>query len=209
MKYILGEILLIFIGISLAVWFNNWNNSNEIKKKKAIAIEKIEGEIQSNLKELIDSREKNKRIPQFMGEYKKLAFGENDAIIMTAEEMKLFQDKYSNFFKVKDSTKSTQNNYAYTGNTFINLEIASLSKIAWDTSKTTGIFGDFGFDCLYELESTYNLQKLVENEFQNAMEALQHDSIDKLLTVLEFLDQLEAQLEERYNKVLSEMESCK
>ena len=84
-----------------------------------------------------------------------------------------------------------------------------MSKIAWDTSKTTGIFGDFEFDCLYELESTYNLQNLVENEFNNAYLALQENSIEKLLKALGFLNQLEKQLEKKYGTMISNLENCK
>ena len=29
LKYIFGEILLLFIGINLAIWFNNWNTSKK------------------------------------------------------------------------------------------------------------------------------------------------------------------------------------
>ena len=61
-KYFVGEILLIFFGISLAIWFNNWNTSNTINENKRIAIDKIEEEIQNNLSELHSAREVNLKI---------------------------------------------------------------------------------------------------------------------------------------------------
>ncbi|BFP41759.1 hypothetical protein FGF1_26040 [Flavobacteriaceae bacterium GF1] len=209
LKYILGEILLIFIGINLAIWFNNWNTSNEISKNKAVALTKIEGELRNNLGELLKSRADNKRIPEFIAAYKELSSDDSGTVVMTAGEMKVFQSKYSSFYKVLDSIQKGDGLYEYKGDTYINLEIATLSKIAWDTSKATGIFSDFSFDCLYELESTYNLQNLVANEFQKVVEALQRDSIEKLLKALEFVSQLEQQLEKRYNKVLLNLENCK
>jgi len=40
LKYIFGEILLLFMGINLAIWFNNWNASKKINEGKKIAISK-------------------------------------------------------------------------------------------------------------------------------------------------------------------------
>ena len=108
-----------------------------------------------------------------------------------------------------DSIQKWDGLYGCTSDTYINPEIATLGEIAWDTSKATGIFSDFSFDCLYELESAYNLQNLVAIEFQKVVDALQRDSIEKLLKALEFVGQLEQQLEKRYNKVLLNLENCK
>lgn len=46
-RYVLGEILLIFIGINQAIWFNNWNTNRQNIKAKKVAIEKIKEEIAS------------------------------------------------------------------------------------------------------------------------------------------------------------------
>lgn len=32
LKYAIGEIILIFIGITVAIWFNNWNEARKLKK---------------------------------------------------------------------------------------------------------------------------------------------------------------------------------
>ena len=48
LKYIFGEILLLFIGINLAIWFNNWNASKKINEEKKVAISKIAEEIKNN-----------------------------------------------------------------------------------------------------------------------------------------------------------------
>ncbi len=208
-KYILGEILLIFLGINLAVWFNNWNTSKAVDKNKALAIAKIEGEIKNNLEELLTSRQENQAIPLFMEEYNTLTMDSAERVIMIGEEMDLFRAKYSDFFKVLDSLELDDNKFAYSVDTFIHLEIAELSEIALETSKTAGVFNEFDFDCLYGLESTYNLQALVNNEYQNAVEALQNESIEKLLRVLVFIDQLDGQLEVKYRDMLENLDNCK
>jgi len=45
LKYIFGELLLLFVGINLAIWFNDWNSSKKISEGKKVAIEKITEEI--------------------------------------------------------------------------------------------------------------------------------------------------------------------
>ncbi|MEM8510104.1 MAG: hypothetical protein AAF717_19885 [Bacteroidota bacterium] len=208
-KYILGEIFLIFVGINLAVWFNNWNASKAISKNKEQAVLKIEGEIQSNLEELQSSWERNGSIPLFIEDFRSLTTDEEDRVLITVAEMQDFKTKYSGFFTPLDSLDVGSNKFAYTYETFINLEIAALSEIAWETSKSTGIFNAFEFDCLYGLESMYNLQGLVKQEYGNALEALQKEDIDKLIRVLVFIDQLDDQLEEKYQEMLQNLNDCK
>jgi len=56
--YIVREIVLLFIGISLAIWFNNWNERRKFKSiiKKSIGF--IELELKSNL-EILKSNKIN------------------------------------------------------------------------------------------------------------------------------------------------------
>ena len=56
-KYIIGEVLLIFLGINLAIWFNDWNSTQQLNKNKKIALAKIEEEIRNNLEELTRSED--------------------------------------------------------------------------------------------------------------------------------------------------------
>ncbi|UJH66424.1 KAP family NTPase [Allomuricauda sp. SCSIO 65647] len=208
LKYILGEIILLFVGINLAIWFNNWNNSKTIDKNKTVAIQKIREEIESNLDELIEARDQNGRIPDFIEKYDALSSENGDYILMSADEMVSFKEEYSQFYKVIDSTAADHNRFLYKGSTFIHLRMPELSKIAWETSKATGIFNEFGFDCLYELESMYNLQGLVEKEINNAFTALQEESIERLLRILVFIDQLDKQLEDDYREMLKSLDNC-
>ena len=90
----------------------------------------------------------------------------------------------------------------------INLELAELTEIAWETTKDMGIASEFGFDCLYQLENMYNVQRLVQKEINNSAEALQKSDIERLLRVLEFINQLDAQLERDYNRVLDNLRIC-
>jgi hypothetical protein len=208
-KYILGEILLIFIGISLAIWFNNWNSSVNSAKEKRIAVSKMQEEIQNNLKELLFARKINQQVKDAYSAYEPLYNGNSNEILTTPANLVILQKKYPNFFTVTDSVKMEQGLYRYQGSTFINLELAELSKIAWETTKSFNTANVFNYECLYILEGMYNLQGRVVNEIEKAARALQKAEMKELMRVLEFLSQYDIQLEEDYNNMLKSIDNCR
>lgn len=207
-KYIVGEILLIFFGISLAIWFNNWNTSNTINENKRIAIDKIKEEIQNNLSEIRASRKVNSKIPKAIAIYKEFVSQGDGHVVSEKSRMKDFQEEYSGFFLIKDSVRINDSIYRYLGDTKINIELTELSEIAWETSRLMGIANEFGYDCLYELENMYNIQRLFQNEINKAAEALQNQDIDRLLRILGFMSQFDEQLESDYNSMLGQITNC-
>ena len=207
-KYVFGEIFLLFVGINLAIWFNDWNASKTIQKNKEIALEKIEEEIKANLDQLVENSTLNQKIPLFFIELNNLR-NDDDDIITTSENMYAFVQKYSEFVEKVDSTAMENGRYHYNLSTFINLEITDLSNIAWDVSKSTGIFNEFGYDCLYDLQALYNTQDLVKSQMKTATEALRNKSIEELASTLGFMKQLEDQLAEQYQDMLESIDECK
>ncbi|RDY59275.1 hypothetical protein [Flagellimonas nanhaiensis] len=207
-KYILGEILLLFIGINLAIWFNDWNASKEVQKNKEIALDKIEGEIRTNLEQLKENSAQNQKVPDFFDELNRLK-GENKNLILAPDAIQTFIRKYPEFIRERDSSMVEDGLFEYDLDTYINLEITDLSSIAWDISKSTGIFHEFGYDCLYQLQAMYNTQHLVKNELANATDALRNKSFDDLVMTLKVMGQLEDQLEDQYNDMLGRIGDCK
>ncbi|MGB5204356.1 MAG: hypothetical protein WBN63_09225 [Eudoraea sp.] len=207
-KYILGEILLIFFGISLAIWFNNWNEDSKINTNKKIALDKIEDEIQNNLGELRAAREVNTKIPKAIANYKEFVLKGDGYAVSEISKMQDFQKEYPGFFQIKDSVRINDTVYRYLGDTKINIELTELSEIAWETSRHMGIANEFGYECLYELENMYNIQRLVQNEINKAAEALQNQEIDRLIRILGFISQLDEQLESDYNSMLGHITDC-
>lgn len=206
-KYIVGETLLIFMGISLAIWFNNWNSARQTDQNKEIAITKIEGEIKSNLEELIESRKVNSRVKLAIEDYEKMQVAEVGTVA-TPLEIAAFQKDYPGFFTTADSIQYDGNRFVYDGDTYIGLELSTLPEIAWETAKATGITGAFGFECLYQLEAMYNVQRLVQAEMIKAALALQEGDIERLVKVLDFINQLDSQLEEDYKNALVSIKNC-
>ncbi len=207
-KYIFGEIFLLFVGINLAIWFNDWNASKTIQKNKEIALEKIEEEIKANLEQLVENSTLNQEIPSFFSELKSLR-NEEEALIISSPTMNAFTKKYPRFVEKVDSTAMENGRYRYGLSTSIYLEITDLSSIAWEVSKSTGIFHEFGYDCLYDLQALYNTQELVKNQMEKATEALRNKSMEELVGTLGFTKQLEDQLAEQYRDMLEGIDDCK
>lgn len=208
LKYIFGEILLLFIGINLAIWFNNWNKSKEINEDKKIAISKIIEEINNNRLEIDSVIINNSKILNAYGDYKRFYDGNTSVVRMSPNQFDLLKNKYPDFFRTKDSTAIENGLYRYRGTTYVNLEITTLTEIAWKTTTTLNVSNEFNYECLYELESMYNLQRRVQNEVNKSANALQKRELEELMYVLEFLDQLGIQLQESYNTMLKNINNC-
>ncbi len=157
-KYIVGEILLLFVGINLAIWFNDWNSSTKAQQDKDFAIGTIKEEINSNLKELSTSLKQNENMVGAFEAFKGYWYQKNSShLLATPQELQNLQKTYPKFFTVKDSTAMPDGHFHYRGQTYIFLELAELSEIAWTTAKNTQVTRRIDYPCLYELESMYNL----------------------------------------------------
>jgi len=208
-KYIIVEILLIFVGINLAIWFNNWNTKKNVLRDKEIVITKLKGEISNNFEEITLARNANQLIVSAYSEYKKIFKGNSSTIITNPKYFNSLNKKYPRFFRVIDSVQIDTETYQYSGSTFIQLELADLKEIAWETTKSLNITNEFNYECLYQLESLYNLQKRVQNIMDQAADALQNAKIEELMTILNIMKQLDLQLEEDYVNMLETIDSCK
>ncbi len=208
-KYVIGETALIFMGISLAIWFNNWNTSNTSNKDKDIAISKITEEITNNLEEIQIAQDSNQKIAEAFADYQKVFEGNSSNVIATPSEFNSLQKKYPGFFRLADSILIETDTYRYSGGTFIQLEIPALTQIAWETTRTMAITNEFNYECLYEIESLYNLQRRVQNEMDKASDALQKRALEDLMNILGFTDQLNRQLIDNYNEMLEQIKSCR
>ena len=210
LKYIFGEILLLFIGINLAIWFNNWNTSKKINEDKKIAINKIIEEIDNNKLEIDSVIINNRKLKNAYRDYKKFDRNNNNSSLvkMSPKQFTLLQNKYPDYFRAIDSVSVENGLYHYSGITSINLDLATLTEIAWKTTITLNVSNEFNYECLYELESMYNLQRRVQNEINKSANALQKRELEDLMHILEFLEQLGSQLQESYNSMLENINNC-
>ena len=98
--------------------------------------------------------------------------------------------------------------YHYRGATHINLEIPTLTEIAWKTTTTLNVTNEFNYECLYELESLYNLQRRVQIEINKSADALQKGKLEELMIILEFINQLGSQLQNDYESIKKSIPNC-
>jgi len=208
-KYVLGEILLLFIGISLAIWFNNWNTSNKANDAKDLAIVKIKEEIENNHKELVYAQTKNERIRIAFSEYQKIFHNNSSEVVTSPKHLDSLQKEFPDFYRITDSTEISPGTFKYRGGAFIELELFELTEIAWETTRSINITNEFDYECLYGLEGMYNLQRRVLNEIDKAANALQSRDLPRLMHILNFLNQLNPQLIENYETQLKTLDKCR
>ncbi|WP_338732046.1 hypothetical protein [Mangrovimonas cancribranchiae] len=207
-KYIFGEIVLLFIGINLAIWFNNWNSSKKINEGKRIAISKITEEIENNKLEINTVLKNNNTILNAYKSFKNLYDGNTSRIKTSPIHLQSLRNKYPDFFSINDSIVLSDGLYLYRGTTHINLEIPTLTEIAWNTTTTLNITNEFNYECLYQLESVYNLQRRVQSEINKSAEALQRGKLEELMIILEFINQLGNQLKVDYDSINKNILHC-
>ncbi len=208
-KYILREILLIFVGISLAIWFNNWNTANKTSRNKEVVIAKIKEEIGNNQKELIKAQKINQQISSAFDDFSKVYNGNSSQVITTPEELAILQNKYPKFFRVKDSIEIKEGVYRYNGDTFIELELPELTEIAWETARSINISNEFKYECLYNLQGMYSLQRRVQNNVDKAADMLQAGKINELIKILDIINQLDLQLQDDYKNMMQTIDDCR
>ncbi len=207
-KYIIGEILLLFIGINLAIWFNDWNSSKKINESKKIAVSKIMEEVENNQLEIDSVIRNNDRVLNAYKSFKNLYDGNTSRINTNPAHLQSLRNKYPNFFSVRDSILLNDDLYHYRGTTHINLEIPTLTEIAWKTTTTLNVTNEFNYECLYELESVYNLQRRVQSEINKSADALQGGKLEELMIILEFINQLGHQLQVDYDSIKKNIVNC-
>lgn len=208
LKYAIGEIVLVVIGILIALSINNWNAINKSNHDKEVIISKIKEEINGNLKEMIAVIELNKKLINAYKSYSSVYSGNSSEIVISTQEFANLQKEYPNFFRVKDSIKIDSDSYRYIGETFIELEIPDITSIAWETIRTINIANEFDYECLYQLESLYNLQDRVQGEIDIAVDLLQKGEMNNLLKKVGIINQIGVQLKSNYEEMLLSVDDC-
>ncbi len=208
LKYIFGEIFLLFIGINLAIWFNNWNTSNRINEDKQIAISKIVEEVESNILEIDSVLMSSRKVLSAYKDYEAFYDGSTSQVKMSPKQFDTLKKRHPVFFSKTDSIDVGDGLYRYNGTTYINIEVTTLTEIAWKTTTTLNVSNEFSYECLYELEGMYNLQRIVQGEINKSANALQKRELEELMHVLEFLEQFGSQLQESYDDMLENIKNC-
>lgn len=207
-KYVLGEVILIFLGINLAIWFNNWNSNNKLNADKRMALTALKEEVGENRKELLDARATNARTLAALEELSEVYIDQARTLDRYPEEMAVLKQRFASYFAVQDSIALPDGRFAYQVEAGVNMELPELSDIAWRTAQSLNVAGKLDYQCLYELERIYKLQTQVTEGMDRALTALEVRNMEHLTNVLHFVVQVDTLLIVDYGELLLKLEEC-
>ncbi|WP_298760776.1 DUF6090 family protein [uncultured Psychroserpens sp.] len=107
LKYAIGEILLVVIGILIALGINNWNENLKAQKNEKVLLQKLQEENRLNLDDLNSDYEYRKNLDQTL---------ENFNIFLASDSIENHQSKLKNY--LADIFRSTS--YTFTQTNLIN-----------------------------------------------------------------------------------------
>lgn len=208
-KYILTELVLIFIGIYLALNLQNWNEKRRIEREKEAVITKLEEEIQMNLGILNDAKEENDRFFLAMERYGELDGNDATQITATEAEYNQLMEKYGEFFRYVSRTKLDGDQYRYELDLRINFNTTELRNIAWSTAKTAGFAREFKYDCLLNIEDAYRGQEEYMIEIGKIIPLFIENDFSRLPITASLVRQYGATLIKSYEELLPILKGCR
>ncbi|GGI56721.1 hypothetical protein [Winogradskyella haliclonae] len=207
-KYFILEVALIFIGLTLAIWFNNWNENRKTNISKDIVLSKIRNEINNNYHEIEDNIQDLDTVIKTIEDFKRLS-GLNNTFKASLEELNIFQKINPNFFTIKKSKKLNEGKlYEFNGSITLRFEITNLKFIAFETAKSTNILSKIKYNCLYELEDLYSQKYRISRLLDKAVELLQEGKFQELMRNLKQVNLLQIQLLEQRIKYKTNLNDC-
>ena len=79
------------------------------------------------------------------GDYKGFYDGNTSLVKMSPKQFSLLKNKHPDFFRIKDSIATESGLFQYSGTTYVNLEITTLTEIAWKTTTTLNVSNEFNY----------------------------------------------------------------
>lgn len=204
-------VLLSFIGTLLGVtgafMLDSWKENRKIEMSKSSAIQQIQKEIENNLHELDTSYQEIVEV-QWALDILSLE-GIEGSLIIHQDTMKKLQSLDRVFYEIAEAVEQQDGMVEYFGNSKVSMDYLTLSKIAWETSATMNILGEFNYNCLYLMEDIYSLQDITQTQFDKVIESLGAADLEGLVKNIDFLIQFQESLRIKYNVLLIELDQCK
>ncbi|PIE02934.1 MAG: hypothetical protein CSA81_04275 [Acidobacteria bacterium] len=139
-EYIVDALLIVF-SVLFALAINKMAENYQTQKKKSIALESIQKELQRNSDILQAWRSKHAEVEKVLTS---LIEGKNDGL-----KSRLIKDHYLDFSLLTNGRSLADN---------------MMTSTAWETAKSTGIIAEFDFETTQKLTDAYLLQKLIIDE---------------------------------------------
>ena len=208
-KYVLTELVLIFVGIYLALSFNNWNEGKKIERQKASVIIKLEEEVQKNLETLTNAQERNTPFFRAMERYGELEGNDATEIIATEAEFDQLMKEHGDYFIYESKSKLNGEDYRYELSLQINYNNTELRDIAWSTAKSAGFAREFNYDCLLSIEDTYRDQEDYLNELGKIIPIIINGEYSRMPITASIASQYGNSLINSYNELLPILKGCR
>ena len=198
------------VGVFLALYLNERVSTNKLKSKKAIAVENVLSEIESNKRSLETTNEKHLNfleITEFVHEH----MDEDQRLICSSEKLSSFRRKFPSVFSITDSIALEDNLYHYKGdlNLPTGLSQFDLTTASWDAMKNSGLSSSFDFNCLIILEQMDRLTKETADQNRYFLDMVQNQADYEVLNrQLKLLLKYEKLLLEFYDRSESEIKDC-
>lgn len=195
------------LGVLLALYLDNLSAQSKIEHRKQVSFENIDKEISSNKLALSDS-EDNDRLVDFLIAVRKIDYNISNELITSVNAMKELRKDYTDFIRINDSTLSTNDQLKYNVAYKFQLNLDDLQNIAWETSKMSNITHEFNYNCLQVLVRIYSLQDIYAKEQQKILNHFVNADHGKLLSALQIVQQLKAQLFKAIEEGQNEIGNC-
>ena len=168
------------VGVLGAFLLNAWGIKREARALKAEAIEKMSNEVAQNRERFSQYYQRlDSLIPPFSSLVEN--YLEEDEVKMTPAQMSAYQKEHPNFIQITDSTPLPDGRFIYNGDLelpVLSLITVSLTESAWKTSQITDVLKGMDFDCISNIEQMYDLQQVVQEEYQAALDQLRDDNME-------------------------------
>ena len=156
LKYAIGEIILVVLGILIALQINNWNESKKLKLQEAEALREIISDLNSNI-EKFELALNGKNRPGNI----KNTLGSLNVLMDHLESDQVYHDSLEKHFAI--ATYSLNNiNYKTSG-------YESLSSIGLDLIKDTKLRSEIGEYFSSTIEIPMDVSDGLNNEFESYM----------------------------------------
>lgn len=177
------EIISVVIGILIALFINNWNDSRKLNNEKDIATKNIKSELEYNNQSIKDIVKQHRKL------YETFLFMEDNyskqkGLISTPKLISKYIQKYPDVFMIQDSTDQNNGKFKYFGEINFNFSLPqmNLKTMAWKTLKNSRAVSIYNFECMMELELIYNLTDDIidrNSELLEIMMSMNEDSDEK------------------------------
>ncbi|MCB0629319.1 MAG: hypothetical protein R2824_04085 [Saprospiraceae bacterium] len=206
------------LGVWLAIYLGNSNEHHQEVSRMKIALASVKQEIQNNNRKAGNHIAHLDSLLKAVTIFSKM-IDEEMELVATERQMNDFLNTYSWFLSVGDKRLQKDSFYIYDANLNLNLQLMTVSDIAWENTKLMDVLHLIDTQTAFQLHGVYRLQDeaqrslneamdIIKNLFQNNQDsdAVTHTIINDLKGQMQFAYNMEMALQLNYDAILANLE---